>query len=129
MVPHPNQLKLDDCLLSVFPKTVCDLLLSGKIDTVDKILDRFQRCIKLGTIIHFLGLLRFYGISLIQNEDYTASINADDKPNDFIRYRISSLRPHNTRRLLKLIYKMAFTSINSSVYWLVISVSLLCSEL
>lgn len=105
-------------------KIVDDILICGEDIVVDRIFDMLKDRFTLGTIVHGPRHIRCFGLNIIQYDDYTVSINGDDK-----LFFISSAPMTRTRRRqvtesLSSVEKNLFASINSSVAWLGITASL-----
>ena len=102
---------------------VDDLLLTGTDESLRQFVTDFHQKFKLGEVVHGPGTLRFYGLNLIQDTDYSVSIHADDKLNAIEPYPISRTRRRQIDDQMNDIEKKAFMSINASSGWLGITVS------
>ena len=85
--------------------------------------DKFE----LGEVVHGTDKLCYYGMNLIQNEDYTVSILANDKIQLIKPYPISIIRRRQCDEKVNEVELKSFTSINASIGWLGITASPLCS--
>lgn len=92
----------------------------------EKFISQFNHRFTLGTIAHGSGLLRFYALKLVQNDDFTISINGDDKLNALETFPISRPRRKQTIVALNKMYLVSFRSVNSSIGWLDITKSHFC---
>lgn len=114
-------------LVLLAAKIVDDILVTGDTDMVDKFITGFNSKFKFGTVVHGPGNLRFFGLNLVQNEDYTCEINADDKLHALEPYPLTRLRRREIDAELNAVEKSAFMSLNASIGWLGISASPFCS--
>lgn len=81
--------------------------------------DRF----KLGGVVHGPSVLRFFGLNIIQDEDCTMTIHADDKLQALEPYPISRPRRCQLDDVMNEIEVKSFMSINTSIAWLGITAS------
>lgn len=114
-------------LAIVAAKIVGDIIINGIRTFVEQFLQTFNNRFMLGSIPSGPGILRFYGMDMIQNEDYRSTINADDKLGvieTFLLTRCRRRLPDETRTSVE---RSSFMSVNSSIGWLWISASPLCA--
>lgn len=55
------------------------MLIARKTFNVNQLLHTFNHRFKFGTLVHGPGKLLISGFSIVQNEDYTCTIDGDDK--------------------------------------------------
>lgn len=75
------------------------------------------------------GTIRYFGINIIQHEDFTVTVHGDDELKALGTYPTSCTRRRNYLEPLKLLELKSFATINSSTYWLGITVAPFCSLL
>ena len=114
-------------LVLIGATVVDDLKDTGAGNRYKALLDMFNSCFKLGTLNSGPGKLRFFGISTIQNEDSTVATDADDKLEAFSKYIFTGQRRRECDDELNAIEKTAFASVNSSLGWIGMAASPLCS--
>lgn len=56
------------------------MIFTGPPEVVGAILQKFDMRYKLGTVAHGPGRLRFYGMNIVQEDDFSSYIDAEDKP-------------------------------------------------
>lgn len=81
---------------------------------------------KIGEIFHGPGRLRFYALNLIQEENISVTIHADDKLQAMEPYPMTRIRRLQIGEVMDDTEKRSFMSITASLGWLGITVSLLC---
>lgn len=79
-------------ITSVLSKFVDDILICGPEKFVAMIIDKIKTSSTLGTITHGPGLLRYFGLNIKQHEDYSVSLDADDKLNATLAYHMKRAR-------------------------------------
>lgn len=67
--------------MAVVIKVVDDILLTGKSTIVDSIIEKINSRFILGTIVHGPGSIHYYGLNILQHDDYTIEVAAEDKIN------------------------------------------------
>lgn len=108
-------------------KIVDEILFTGESDGVGTCLTGFKEIFKFGTAVHGPGNLRFYGMIILQNDDYFCNINFDDKLSALEPYPITRLRRLEFKLIIAEIEKSAFMSLTSSFGWLGIAASPFCA--
>lgn len=76
----------------IVAKRVDYLLETGIQNLVDQFLDDFKKRYTIGKVANGTGRLRFYALNIIQEDDNSTHIHADDKLSSLEPYPISSLR-------------------------------------
>lgn len=127
VVPQLFHIIQNGQLMLLVAKIVDDILVTGVTNEVDKFLAGFDARFELGTVAHGPGSLRFYGMNIVQNEDMTCSIDANDKLSALEPYPITRLRRRQTEEPLNSVEKSAFMSLNSSLGWLGLAASPFCA--
>ena len=108
-------------------KIVDDFYMTGTDTALRQFINAFNLHFKLGEVVHGPGTLRFFGMNIIQNEDYSISIHADDKLKQLEPFPISRSRRRQVDDKMNDIEKKSFMSINASIGWLGTNASILCS--
>lgn len=107
-------------------KIVDDFLITGDTDMVSNFINGFNKEIKIGTVVHGPGNNLFYGLNIVQNEDFTFTINDEDKQQAHDQCPITQLRRREYDSELNAVGKSSFMSLDSSLGWLVIADSPFC---
>lgn len=81
----------------------------------------------LRTITHGLGLLRYYGLNVLQHDDYSVTIDGNGKLGARETHSITRTRRRELDYPLNSVEGKTFASINSSNGWLGITASPFCS--
>lgn len=126
-IPQLFYMTVDGSTVSIVAKIIDDMILAGVEEHANNFIKKFNSRFKLGKIIHGPGRLRFYGLNAIQHEEYSCSIDGDDKLNVLEPYLLSRVRRKQTESRLTMVERSAFMSLNSSLGWLGISASPFCS--
>lgn len=114
-------------LVAIIAKIVADLLLVGNSHDIDPIIAVIQAKIELGIIAHDPGHFRYFGLNLQQIDDYSTSVDGDDKLAGIAAMPISKLRRREIYSALSLVKAKPFSSLNSTVVWVGITASPLCA--
>lgn len=101
-------------------KIVDDILLIGEDATLRHFGSNFNSKFRLGEVVHVPSAIRLYGLNVIQCNDYFFGVHGDDNS-------ISQTRRAKLNKTMKDIQKKAFMSVTSSIGWLGIIHSTLCS--
>lgn len=120
-------MELNGKLSVLLSKIVDDLLFCGPDHIVDESISRFKAHFTIGTVVRGHGTVRYFGINIIQHEDFTVTVNGDDELDALGAYSISRICRRNYLEPLNPPEVKSFASINSSVKWLGITVSPFCS--
>lgn len=105
---------------------VDDFLICRHPNTVDNVINRVQKQFKFGTTTHGFGILRFFGLILMQHDGVTISIDANDN------FQATAAHPITQTRCRKLESKQsnfelkAFLPTDSVAEWLEIAASPFC---
>lgn len=108
-------------------KMVDDILATGQDDVLKSFVTDFGGPFALGEIMHGPGQLRFFGLNIVQHEDFSCSIDGDEKLGKIEPYPLSRVRRRQSDEVLNAIERSAFMSINASIGWLGITTSVLCA--
>lgn len=103
---------------AILAKIVDDLLLYSPCQIVDRIVESITKTFTLGTITHGTGLLRYYGLNITQNDDYSVKIDGNDNLQALDSHLITRACRRELKSQLNAAEAKAFSSINSSVGWL-----------
>lgn len=126
-IPQIFYLHSGDELVLVVAKVVDDIKVAGKHDRAPKFITEFNKKFELGTVWSGPGQMRFFGLNLEQADDFTIRTDANDKLKNVDEYQLSRPRRKEFNDKLNEIEKSAFASANSSLGWIGIAVSPLCS--
>lgn len=100
---------------SVLSNIVVDILICGPEELVDMIIDKIKKRFTLGTMTHRPVFLRYFGFIIIQYEEYSLFIDADDKLNANAPYVMTRTRRRNHDSRLDTIKAKNHASINISI--------------
>lgn len=90
-------------------------------------IDAFGKRSELGTVTWCPGSIQFFGLSIVQDDDYAVSISADEKLKKLEPYPISPVRRKNADDKLNSIDFSSYKSLNSLVSWIGTTASILCA--
>lgn len=113
-------------LVLLVAKVVDDLRTTGVTSYVDEFLVTFNKKFQFGSVVRGLGILKFYGMKIVQNEDILLSTHVDDNLNSLECYPLSRIWRRQVDLALTVVEKSSFMSVNSSLGWLRITASPLC---
>lgn len=85
---------------------------------VESILQQFDSKFKLGSVGCGPGVLKVYGMLIVQLEDFSSSIDADDKPEALESFPLCRVRRRQWDFSLTLAEKSPFMPVNFSMCWL-----------
>lgn len=108
-------------------KVVDDLKVTGEGDNPKNSIKDFDNKFKLGTVSQGTSNLRRFGMNTLQEDDFTVSINADDKLFSVTEQKLTKDSRCQANDTLNVAERSAYASINSSLGWLGIAASLLCA--
>lgn len=117
----------DRKLVLLVGKIVDDLLMTGVQEQVSVFIKHFNSKFKFGSVTSGPGKLRFYGLDITQHDDYTSSIKGDEKLTALESVPLTRSRRREINEQMNEIEKSSFMSVNSSLNWLGITASPLCS--
>lgn len=60
-------------------KVFDNILITGKIDVVNNMIQSFHERFPLGTVVQGPGVMHFFGLNLTQHEDFAITIDGDNK--------------------------------------------------
>lgn len=124
VLPHLFYLKShDDDIVAALAKIVDGFLICGACSTIYNVIKSKQKYFTLVTITHRPGLLRYFGLNILQHDDYKVTIDGDDKLNDIETAPLTRMRRLESHERQTNAEQKIFASINSSVGWLCITAS------
>lgn len=100
-------------LVLIAAKIVDDINVAGTEYHTSWFIKMFTESFKLGTAVEGPGAMRFFGINIEQDEDYTIKKNAEDKLNGLKEYFMARTRRKQFGYSLNAIERNHFASINS----------------
>lgn len=80
----------------VLAKIVEDLLVAGMTGRVDPLLQRIDDRFILGTVAHGTGHIRFFWLNISQLDEWSISVDSDDKLNAIDTLPLSRFSHHDT---------------------------------
>lgn len=107
-------------------KIIDDFLMTGKYNFLRKKVIYFSNCFKLDETVHSSGVLHFFGMNIAHNDDFIASINADDNLSAIEPYPICRAYRRLIDERMNDIKRRTFNSINASIEWFGTTASYLC---
>lgn len=108
-------------------KNFDDIILHGEDDMMRNFIHQFHDMFELGEVVNGPGVLRFYGLNFVQEDNYGITIDSDEKLMAIEIYPLSISRWKNTDTKTIEIERKCFISIIASLVWLGITSSLLCA--
>lgn len=108
-------------------KIVDDLLATGTDPALRFFIVGFGKLFKLSETLNGPGRLRFFGLSIVQQDDFSCSIDGDEKLQAIEPYPLSRVHRRQVCEEMNEIESSSFMSINDSIGWLCITSSLLCA--
>lgn len=81
----------------------------------------------MGTVLHGLGIRHFIGINVLQHEDMSVEVKAEDKLKGIDGMQIARLRSHEADGSISLVDGKNYASVNSFVRWFHFTVSPICA--
>lgn len=108
--------------------TLANFLLCSDAQVVDDVIHAIKNRFTLGTVVHGPSTLRFFGLNTIQYDDYSVTIDGDDKLNGFSMAHITRVQRRPLTKTFTTVKQKIFSSINSSFEWLGITASSFCAK-
>lgn len=99
-------------------KNVDDILITGPDEEVRQFIFELDDQFELPTITADPGHLQFYGLNVIQNENHTCSIDADDTANAIELYPRTFVRLQQYDEEMNELERLSFMAINESIGWI-----------
>ncbi len=103
-----------------------DILLAAPAEHLRSFVKEMSKEYKLGIIVFGPCTLNFYGLTIIQDEDYCIRVHGGDKLHQVEPYPIDRNRRRQQKSLLNSVELNAFSSLNRSIVWLDIAASPFC---
>lgn len=69
----------NEFLIAVATKIVDDVLFCGEDKVINKLLQNIQKTFQLGAVPHGPGSIKYFRLTVSQNEDFSVTIHADKK--------------------------------------------------
>ena len=127
-IPQLFYIREGSDLISVAVKVVDDILFAGELWHLKKIVATVQSTYDLGTVVYGPGTFQFFGLIVIQSEDFTIQIHADHKIASCEAYPISRQRRKQIEEPLTQLEKSSYFSLNSSLGWIGVAASPFCAH-
>lgn len=118
VMPQLFHLVRDKKLVLTVANIVDEILATGKDAVVDKFISDFNAKCNVGTIKNGPGMLCFFSLNIIQNEDCSSSIDCNDKLETLEVNPISRTRRKEQEDSLNDIELSNYKSVISSIGWL-----------
>lgn len=99
-------------------KIVDGHLMTGEQSEVDLFIDCLNTNSSFGTVVHGPAIFKSYGMTILQAEDCSSTIHADEKRNKIESVPLSCVRHSQCDFQLNDTEKSSFMSFNSSIGWL-----------
>lgn len=126
-IPQLFYLTVDGHLVLILVKFIDDMIFAGEQRYADIIFTAFSSRFKLGRIIHGPGQVRCFDLNVIQQKDYTCSIEGVDKPSALELYPLSRFRRKQAKCNMNMVERSMFMSLHASLRWLGVIASCFCS--
>ena len=107
---------------------VDDILFSGELWHLTKIVATVQSTYELWTVAYGPGTFQFFGIIVTQSEDFNIQIHADLKIASCEAYPMSRQRRKQIEEPLNQLEKSSYFSLNSSLGWIGVAASPFCAH-
>lgn len=120
-------LKSNGKLVLLVAAVVDDLLATDVTSYVDDSLVKLNKKFQFGSIVRGPGIIKFYGMKVVRDGDFSSTIHADDKLGPLDCYALSRIRRLQADSECTAVEKSSFMSVSSSLGWLGIYASPLCS--
>ena len=117
----------DGKLALIVIKIVDYLLMTGEKSYMDNFIRQFNDKFQFGTVIHGPGILKFFGLTIIQNTDFSCTVHGDEKLMALEVFPLPRTRRRQPDSELSDYEKSSYMSVNSSLSWLGITASPLCA--
>lgn len=123
VVPQLFYLRRDSRLVLVVAKVAYDLIFAGENSNVEDFITKFTAKFKIGTVFRGPGILKFYGMTIEQHDDFSIIIHPADKLDANECYPSQRIRRRQFKSAFTEIEKASFMSVNSSLCWIGITAS------
>lgn len=110
-------------LVLLIAKVVDILLITGVKSYNDDFLANFNEKFAFGSVVRGLGIIRSYGMTIVENEDFSTSIHAAVKLDALECCPLSLVRRRHVDATVSEVEKLSFMSVRSSLGWLGIAAS------
>jgi len=117
----------DGSLTAIAVKVVDDILFCGPTDVLKNVIGRISKTYDLGTIVYGPGTFQFSGLTIVQEEDSSITIHAEDKLDAVEAYSIDRNRRKQIDELVNSIELSAYRSVNGQIGWIGAAASPFCS--
>lgn len=128
MMPQLFILRRGRHMIALAAKIVDDILVTGLDLIVPDIIDEVDARFTLGTAVHVPAAMNFFSMNLLQHDDMSVQISADNNLNRISSMQISRLRRGETDSSSNLIERQRNASVKASLGWLHITISPFCTD-
>jgi len=115
-------------LVSAAVKVVDDVLMAGNLDRLKQIVEKVKCSYELGTVVYGPGVFQFFGLTVIQSDDLTVQLHANDKINACEAFPIDRQRRKQVDAPLNKLENSSYRSLNSSLGWIGVAISPFCAH-
>lgn len=98
-------------------KLVDDILIAGDYQPAEDSALSFGEIFELGTTARGPGRLRFFGLNVVQEEDFAVSFDAEDKLDALQLYQLSRISRKQGLEPLNAVELRSYRSLSSSIGW------------
>lgn len=105
-------------LQMVLIKIVDDILTCGSDNAIRSFIHSFGSSFNIHGVSNGPGRLRIFGLNILQQDDYSCSVDGDKKLSALHPYRLSGVRSRQKDEVMNSIEKSAFMSISECIGWL-----------
>lgn len=92
LLPQPLYIKRGASTAIILAKILDEILIADNPEDTDDIIVPIIIKFKLGTIVHGPALLRFFGLNMMQHENFSKSVEGDEKILNIEAIKISRTR-------------------------------------
>lgn len=110
-------------IVALVAKIVFGFLVCEHRKVVDNVIRKLQKKFNFGTITHRPGLLRFFGLNIIQQDDFNINMDGNVKLQEIGARPITRMRHRELESRLNGFELKAVLSINTAIGWLRITAS------
>lgn len=125
-IPQLFYIKSKGLLVFIIARIEDDILITGIESTVKEIINKIKDKLKFGTISHAPGNLLFFGITFIQEEEFSIQTMGDENITSLEPYHLFLHRCQQIYGKINSTEKNSFALLSSSVSWH--TTSTFCSE-
>ena len=126
-IPQLFYLERAGTLKLLVAKIVDDLLITGTPDETKQFIKVFDSKYKFGSVISGRGHLRFFGLNILQNDDFSSTIDGNEKLEALQPVPLTRSGRRSGSEPMNAIEKTSYMSLSSSINCLGMTTSVFCS--